>query len=542
MNRILCVLFLALCLVWFIPLFAIDHLDLYATLEGEFSGCQFGAQMVSIDFNADGHKDLVVLSPGWNPNGTFNDQQRYGKLYFFWGGPAFDSIPDMIIEGEYPTNYNFIHTALINAGDTNGDGIEDIALLAKDSSYHYQIQVLWGSTSPNVILDAACTGLLYIDSMHISALGDVNSDGKSDISITRRKTDNICFTYIWDDIQSDPWIFHFNGYTTGIPFMNGLGDVNGDGMDDFLLQSPYASYENKRYVVYFGGENFPQTDSLVIGENIPNDSSYFSSPIGDYNGDGIDDFVAYNGRLWLGSPDISAAHTLFLRYNTTWHVWETLEHNGGIPLVYGDLNGDGKDDIVGSCNTADGNAGQAGIWVGTNNSHLNGDIDLFLWPPVDYQNRNFGWAKATGDFNADGLCDLAISAPWWGVGNPTLTSGKVFIYSGNTSLQDSAVPVEDDYLPIPQDEDWSLEVYPSPSRTNQFTLSLSGKSYKSAKQLTINVYNIKGQSVLSQAANLEQSWSSELSISLPKTLSKGIYLLSLEKQGKRLVTKRITIL
>jgi methionine-rich copper-binding protein CopC len=61
-------------------------------------------------------------------------------------------------------------------------------------------------------------------------------------------------------------------------------------------------------------------------------------------------------------------------------------------------------------------------------------------------------------------------------------------------------------------------------------------------QLTINVYNIKGQSVISDAVNIAQQGNSELSISLPANLAKGIYLVSLEKQGKRLATKRITIL
>ncbi|MDD3534384.1 MAG: FG-GAP repeat protein, partial [Candidatus Cloacimonetes bacterium] len=77
-----------------LPLSAIDSLDIMNTFYGEFNGAWFGEQIVAMDFNGDGYDDLIVHAPNWNPNGVYNSDQRWGKLYFYWGGPEMDNEPD----------------------------------------------------------------------------------------------------------------------------------------------------------------------------------------------------------------------------------------------------------------------------------------------------------------------------------------------------------------------------------------------------------------------------------------------------------------
>jgi len=528
----------------FTLLTAIDQLELITTMGGEFSGSEFGNSIVSMDFNGDGYDDLIVKSQGWNPNGVFNQLQRYGKLYFYWGGPNFDNMADFTIEGQYPYHFGGEYGGfqMYNGGDINADGIDDLIIPFETIEGYKVVSVFYGNNTPNSIPDASYCFPPNYTALQIFPLGDINGDEHFDIAIlTETSFPNSSSIFIWDNTNNDPWTFHENGYTSGMPVLNRIGDVNNDGIDDCLLQAPYATYENSRYTLFEGNLNFPETDSIVVCENAPNSPSMFASSIGDYNGDGIDDFVAYNGRLWLGSPTINATHNLRLNYNSHLHEWGTLEHNGGNPLVYGDLNGDGKDDIVGSDTVINGHSGQVGIWVGTNNSYLNGDIDLFIWPPSNYIYRNFGWAKATGDFNGDGLCDLALSAPWYFEGQPSLTNGKVFIYSGNTQLQDTAVGVEDEFIPCPNQDDWSFDIYPSPSKTRDFKLNLLGASYKRVNQLEVQVYNLKGQHVFSRSYSRNPKNRSELSLQLPGNLSSGIFCISLESQGKKLITKKLIL-
>ena len=93
-------LFFALTL-GIVCLSAQNHMDLMTTLYGEFIGSYFGRTVVSLDYNGDGYDDLVVASSLWNPNGAYNENIWYGKIYFYWGGPGFDNVPDFVIEGTY---------------------------------------------------------------------------------------------------------------------------------------------------------------------------------------------------------------------------------------------------------------------------------------------------------------------------------------------------------------------------------------------------------------------------------------------------------
>src|SRR5512133_2309674 len=98
-------IFIVVALLIAINLSAQDnHMDVMTFMSGEFAGSEYGNAMASIDFNGDGYDDLIVLSDAWNPTGLFNDQNRWGKLYFYWGGPGFDNVVDFVIEGNYNWN------------------------------------------------------------------------------------------------------------------------------------------------------------------------------------------------------------------------------------------------------------------------------------------------------------------------------------------------------------------------------------------------------------------------------------------------------
>ena len=109
----------------------------------------------------------------------------------------------------------------------------------------------------------------------------------------------------------------FSGYS-----VSGAGDVNGDGLDDLVIGSYYASRNGKTnagtsYVI-FGSpmlgsigtielSNLTNPVGLVINGAASNDfSGYSVSGAGDVNGDGLDDLViggyyaSRNGKAYAG--------------------------------------------------------------------------------------------------------------------------------------------------------------------------------------------------------------------------------------------------
>ncbi|HNQ44596.1 MAG TPA: FG-GAP repeat protein, partial [Candidatus Cloacimonadota bacterium] len=216
--------------------------------------------------------------------------------------------------------------------------------------------------------------------------------------------------------------------------------------------------------MYYGSSTFPQVDSLVICDNWQGNGRTDACPVGDVNGDGIGDFTSVmtgTGKLWLGSTNLSP-------------VWNAVLGDdffgpGLLPtLKHGDFNGDGYEDIVGSDYDYGYWSGRVGIWLG--HQQFNGTVDLIINYP-QYQSMQFGWAKAAGDFNADGYCDLAVSSPYFD-GGPTSSPGYIYIYSGNAQLIDTTVDVEDDLAPVPENI-WELNAYPNPFRGGALHIELN---------------------------------------------------------------------
>lgn len=235
------------------------------------------------------------------------------------------------------------------------------------------------------------------------------------------------------------------------------GDINGDGFEDVLVGA-YAHSEKdvnagKAYIFY-GIPDLGQPGVSISGPDIAlngqNDYDYFGysvSSAGDVNGDGYADFLIgapYNDE---GADDAGKAYLYFGggfgKINSLdpspslTFLGEAKGDNFGMFVTsLGDINGDGKDDILVGAPDNDergDNAGKGYVYFG--GQTMDNQPDLVMWGenPKDY----FGLSAAKlEDINGDGFNDFAVGA--YGNDEKAIDAGKVYVYYGGASLNNAA--------------------------------------------------------------------------------------------------------
>lgn len=200
-----------------------------------------------------------------------------------------------------------------------------------------------------------------------------NGENYADIYLTNGETvgiwqlDETTGVAAWQEIQS------FDSATHVL----GLGDFNGDGITDLLLQN-----DNGAVGAYLtDGENVGWNYFQSLG------SEWSIAGIGDFNHDGIDDVVLQNEK-----GGYAGIWQLDRNGQVSWSDLDVL--NNGQIAGTGDFNGDGFDDVL----LKWGNS--YGAWT-VSGGNLSGWMDLgTLWDSAALEQ--------IGDFNGDGIDDLRV--------------------------------------------------------------------------------------------------------------------------------------
>jgi hypothetical protein len=210
-------------------------------LQGNRSLQDFGYCVAPVgDLNGDGYPDLAVGAPADDVNG-----QQTGRVFVFFGGPAFDDRPDLELSSGVPNSQFGI--ALSGIGDFNGDGADDIAVGAN-----------WGD-------DEDRTGRVYV------YYGGAGLDGTPDLILDGKNPGS----YFGDTVQ-------------------GLGDFNGDGFADFAVGADFAKGFERgsgSVSVFYGGLRPSTRPGLVLKGEHAGDLFGRVGPVADFNGDGAPDLA-----------------------------------------------------------------------------------------------------------------------------------------------------------------------------------------------------------------------------------------------------------
>jgi hypothetical protein len=299
-------------------------------LEGHLLSDGFGITLAGADVNGDGFQDILAAAPNSDLNGYGS-----GLVYVLFGraggwGPVIDtaapSPDDLVVLTASATAR--AGRSMVSVGDANGDGLDDFLVGA--------------AMSDTAGADAGSAYLVFgADDGWPASQSLLDLDGDSGVAFQGVAGQQL-------------------GYVLG-----GLGDINGDGLDDFAI----AGYGGAAVYVVFGaasgwGASFDLatldgSNGFVV-EGI-NTSSRRAVAGGDVNGDGLSDIA-------IGD---SSADSVYVVYGRTGGFAPALDvgdldgdngfriatsNLGGAIVAVADINGDGLADIVSGSMQTNGSA------------------------------------------------------------------------------------------------------------------------------------------------------------------------------------------
>ena len=382
----------------------------------------FGTSIVVADLNNDSYDDIVIGAPA-----------GYGAIYVLLGRERsfFKSVYDNEADSTFSGDKYHIGT-LISCGDVDNDGCDDIAYSTYQgfSTPDCKLGLIWGSPSmPKYLSSVASIPSKNQSYGSISSLSinDINDDGYDDILIG-------CPNYFGQDparlrvgrlfvILGRPRAeFHptpyFEDYanltvygkedTDSFGTNSAIGDINGDGYNDFFMSAPYSmgwnnSKKNSGEAYVFRGNSYISFGLGKWGDpqNTPKVLNISDIPHFEIYGASEEDRMGYSAYL------------------------ADLDKDGFEDLQLCAPGGDGPDEGRKDC-------GETYLLFGTNKgfpSYINAttkDMDLVIYGGG--LSDMVGSAITSGDMDNDTFTDIVVSSNYAaGPGNKRKNCGEVYI-------------------------------------------------------------------------------------------------------------------
>ncbi|MGA2136270.1 MAG: VCBS repeat-containing protein [Bryobacteraceae bacterium] len=336
------------------------------------------------DFNGDGKLDVAC--------GTLVSGDGELVLLLGEGNGKLESPTDIVSEGN-PTG-----TAIVAAGDFNGDGHLDLAASLTSLSSTDTLVLLgngdgtFQKPSPYAMGGPVAFGV-----------ADFNGDGKLDLLTANSYLDIAVLSVLLGEGSGEFQVAPetaLSAFSAGANWVGlGAADLNGDGLSDFVVA------ESTGAQVLLGAGN----DQLTAGQFLTTVSTALA--LGDVNGDGHPDLImttsSNNVAVMLGNGD-----------GTFGTVQNSNAGAEQIAVAIGDFNGDGKPDLAVIV------SGELGVMLGDGTGN-------FAAPTALAPLGNSPTWVAVGDFDNDGKLDAVVA----NYGLEGKASISVLLGNGNGTFQ-----------------------------------------------------------------------------------------------------------
>ncbi|MEJ1416216.1 MAG: putative Ig domain-containing protein [Candidatus Sedimenticola sp. (ex Thyasira tokunagai)] len=405
------------------------------------------------DFNGDGFADFIIGAPEADRFGFSNTGEAY---VVFGNASGFSTVQDLsylngsngfkVDVGDTGSTNKRLGEAVAGGGDLNGDGYDDIVIGAhgtRDSNgraWGGSAHVIYGkadgfSGSLSISdLDGVNGFGIYGDQLRgelsrhaVNIAGDINDDGFDDLIVGEFRSGEAHIIFGGDALTqaslsvadldgSNGFTVSSTAYSSLGHAVSGVGDINGDGVDDIVIGAFAADINpdvtsldpnynsGAAYVVFGKKDDFTASldvDDLngengfrISGTGKSDRVGYSVSGGGDINGDGINDIV-------IGAPYAENG---------------SVGRSGAAYVVFGRDNGFAVD-----INVADLN--------GQNGFKIEGGV---------YRNHSGFSVSHAGDVNTDGLADILI-----GGNNVSVQGEPTYLVFGQTKGFDPVVNLEE---------------------------------------------------------------------------------------------------
>lgn len=387
------------------------------------------------DVDGDGFDDLLVSEARWD--GTFADE---GRSRLFSGGAAGPMATTWeALGGQENASFGAQVAAV---GDVDGDGFDDVAIAAHlwDGAEvdEGQVRLFHGgasglSPSPSWVRDGGQIDAQF--GLGLGPAGDVDADGYADLAVG---------AWRWQDtVQDEGAAFLFAGSATGLSpdplwtqvsgqayaefgvAATGVGDVDGDGHSDVLIGAhgwDGGGIDSGAAFLFLGGAAGPNSTAaaVLVGADAGDAFGRSLSGAGDLDGDGRSDVV-------IGAPGASSSASLAGAAYAFRGVPTGLEpvSTGGFQPAQpgagagssvgsaGDTNGDGRAEVVVGAPTWDGSTTDSGAFWVFSGVHPGPATTADELPGGLAGSATGAALDGRGDLDADGYADLLVGAPEW---------------------------------------------------------------------------------------------------------------------------------
>lgn len=320
----------------------------------------FGGRLAAAgDLDGDGVPDLIVGAPATSSDYLYG----VGSALVYSGGTG-----NLLFEFLGTEGGTYLGSGVGGAGDLDGDGVPEILIGAPFATGN-------GPAGGGVVSVRSGADGALLDELDGAASGD----------------------YLGQAVA-------------------GLGDVDGDGVPDLLLGAPNASPGGSPQagLVQLRSGATREIRVQLEGDQPGEFFGQALADVGDLDGDGVDDFAigapgaSPGGMQEAGTVYVYSGATFELLYR--WDGAARLDAFGAAIAGGGDIDGDGVPDVVVGAPSASPkgvrSAGSAFAFSGAT-----GEL-LFRWDGLEADAALGSSLAIAGDLNGDGRAEILVGAPY----------------------------------------------------------------------------------------------------------------------------------